>query len=722
MANAEEQSAVEPREGREFVITRTRAGASAEIFPGAGSDLRFTCRADDTLTLRALPPGTLKKGDKVSVKRGAATVFSGEVKTIANRQGRGGDCTEDVTVAGPWDALSRIVYRQEWGRGVAKFSSSRVILGQKADGTRMSVGEQLQEIVAYAASHDNNAIGAGSIDPALSAKLPLDEVRDMTCADAIRRMLRFFPNCAVYFDYSGGVAALCVAKPGADQTLDGVEILERVRQYDANPVTCVAISVDPVTRIVSGGKEAGYAQVYPAGGDTDSPGCLHVTVPLSPGSAGASYESFKSVTEAIPDDIGSVAWWKEKHPRLANVTANAINITDAARSDSGETTVYPRIAKSTRGEIEAAGLHCRVTRFTCKCSIETADDEEEEIQLSMDFLTTDAETKTYTYQTGSWSVEGETLPDGLAKAVYEQHARALASEQLTVRTGGVLPFRTGWSLDGLVLQEMSVDLDMRTARLSFGPPPCLGVEDMRNLLNGFRQRGYASTAPWRKNAASEDGGDGNAEGGIPPIASSEWAPGRKAKTTLAKSGEFASSAGKITLAAADVDPDGEAKLRTLTIKGGGGANGADKKIKILATEDVEIGRHVTEVEVAPSSKEVKIKFTFSDGTTKEAVLPVGTIAPSGAASGDAVTGMEFFWDAENGNQLKATLQKENGTDGTVSLPLWKQNVAANPAYSDSTHQFTVYDVPGVRTVEDPPSSGDLETVFTATPHSAEHSE
>ena len=45
-------------------------------------------------------------------------------------------------------------------------------------------------------------------------------------------------------------------------------------------------------------------------------------------------------------------------------------------------------------------------------------------------------------------------------------------------------------------------------------------------------------------------------GGIPPIASSEWAPGRKAKTTLAKSGESASTGGKITLAAArDTAPD-----------------------------------------------------------------------------------------------------------------------------------------------------------------------
>lgn len=134
-------------------------------------------------------------------------------------------------------------------------------------------------------------------------------------------------------------------------------------------------------------------------------------------------------------------------------------------------------------------------------------------------------------------------------------------------------------------------------------------------------------------------------------------------------------------------------------------------------------KYVTEVDVVPSSSNVTITFTFSDGTTKEAVLPVGTIAPSGSSSGNAVTGMKFFWDAENGNRLKATLQKENGTDGAVSLPLWKQNVVSQSEYSENSHEFTNNAVPSVRTVAEYAASGtNATTVFTATPHSAEHSE
>ena len=384
-------------------------------------------------------------------------------------------------------------------------------------------------------------------------------------------------------------------------------------------------------------------------------------------------------------------WWKQKHPRLANVAASAIRITDAARSDSSENTVYPRIAKATKGEIEEAGLHCRVTRFTCECHIETAEYDEEEIRLSMDFLTTDARTRTYTWQTGSESVDGETLPDGLAQALYEQRAGALASEQMTVRLGNSLPV-IGDMADGLILQSYDIDLADLTARLVFGRPEHLSAEDMRSLLNGFRQRGYASTSRIRKEEADEDADEADAPGGIPPINSSEWAPGTTAKTTIKKAGANAGGVGAIKLDAASVPQGKTVEVKTLTLKGAG-SGGADKTLKVLATEDMEID-------------------------------------PSGGGGSsdteDVVTGISFAFDNST-NQLKATLTKKrvtvsksesiSGTAPTATLPLWKQDVDSSSAYSPSTHSFTKVIVPGVRTEETAPSTP--SNVFTATPHSAE---
>ena len=97
------------------------------------------------------------------------------------------------------------------------------------------------------------------------------------------------------------------------------------------------------------------------------------------------------------------------------------------------------LRKDEGDEVEAAGKHCRVTRFTCKCKISTTDYEEEEIYLSMDFLTTDATTRTYTVQTGSTATAGEELPAGLAQALYEQRSQSLVSEVATVRLGASFP-------------------------------------------------------------------------------------------------------------------------------------------------------------------------------------------------------------------------------------------------------------------------------------------
>ncbi len=597
MAIVGEQSEVAPRTGSPFTFTRTRSGGAAVFFPGAGSTLRFANRDVDTFTARDLPAGLLMAGDTVTVAYFGATVFRGEVKTIADRRGRGDVHAQDVVVAGPWDKLQRLVFRQTWRQYVADaqgqptaayFSSSRVILNQDTDGTELTMSEQIEEIVEYADTPCGISMGANA---APSQYLPLDEARDITCADAIRRELRFFPKLIVRFDYSESTPELVIAAPsGSDAAyVATIPKTDRTYQYDAHPVSCVDVAVDAVD-VVVGGASASYHQIYPANGDPDSLDCLHVTIPLSPGSASTTQESFESVTEDIPADYATNAvWWKRKHPRLADVAIGAITITNGKRlgEDGNEvaTTTLARIAKSTKGEIEAAGLHCAVHRFTCDCKISITDYEEENIRLTMDFLVTDARTRTYTWQNGGEIVEGETLPDGLAEALYRQRSGSLAAEEMTVRLGAAFP-QLGDAADGLYLQNFEVDVYDLTARLSFGRPEHLSAEDMRSLLNGFRQRGYASTARIRKEAADEDADEAEAPGGIPPISSSEWAPGQKVKTVLKKAAANGGGVGAIRLDATQV-PNGETvQVRTLTFTSQGSSS--PTAVKVLATNDVTI--------------------------------------------------------------------------------------------------------------------------------------
>ena len=573
MANASEQSAVTARTGKPFTFTRKRGNATAEFFPGAGSTLRFANRDVDTLNVVGIPAGLLQAGDTVAVAYLGATVFQGTVERIVDRRGRGYDRVQDVTCQGPWGRMNRLVFRQQWGVGTAQFSSSRVILNQMATGLPQNMAAQLSEIISFAAAKCGFAAGTIQADTLV---LPADEARDITCADAIRRMLRFHPKRIVRFDYSGSAPALEIVEPSGDDAsyVASIPNTQREYVYNAHPVSCVDIATDATDILLSDGSSAIQHQTWPEDADTTDLDCLHVTIPLAPGSAGTTTESFDSVTEDMPTSMNDAIWWKNKHPRLANVPNSAFGVYDGDRSPAN----YPRIAKSTKGELEAAGLHCEVSRCSCKCRIRTADDEEEDIVLTMDFLTTDATTRRYTWQTGSSWTAGETLPDGLARAIYEQRSGSLLNERMTIRLGSSFP-QLGDMADGLYLQSFDVDLADLTARLEFGQPEHLSVENMRSLLNGFRQRGYAENAVLRSGAGGGEEDEDDASGGIPPIASSEWSPGKKSKTTIAASGS--DSGGKIVLDSSDVGTDKEAKIREITIVASGGK---EKKVKVLATE------------------------------------------------------------------------------------------------------------------------------------------
>ena len=707
MSNASEQSAVTPRTGKPFTFTRKRANAAdAEFFPGAGSTLHFANRDVDTFTARGLPAGLLQSGDEVTVKYNGTTVFKGEVSRIVDRHGGGPldgndnplNRIQDVTVAGPWDQLGRLVFKQTWGNQTVNFSSSRVILGQTAAGVAQTMAAQIAEIADYAAQYCDMELASADNHAPLMC-LPLDEARDITCADAIRRELRFFPKLIVRFNYASGTPALQIVDPAhadAASYMASIPMTDREYTYNAHPVKYVDVTVDAV-EIAVNGDAASFHQEYPAIPSGTSPlDILHVTVPLANGGGSTTNESFKIETEPLPGQDGSPYtglddknWWKAKHPRLENVAPTAIEISDARRNDSGETNVYQRILKNAKDEVEAAGKHCRVTRFTCKCKISTTDYEEEEIYLSMDFLTTDATTRTYTVQTGSTATAGEELPAGLAQALYEQRSQSLVSEVATVRLGASFPKlgdklveTVGNATETLFLQSFDVDCYDLTARLSFGQPEHLSADDMKSLLNGFRQRGSASTAVLREQKGAEEGEEPDAPGGIPPINSSEWAPGTTAKTTIKKAGANAGGVGAIKLDASSVPQGKTVEVKTLTLKGAG-ENGADKTVKVLATEDV-------------------------------------TVDPSGSTAA-AITGVSFAFDS-NTHQLTATLTKADGTTATVTLPLWQQDVDSGSAYdtSDSSptaHKLTKVVMPSVRTAEIAPTA--TTDVFTATPHSAE---
>lgn len=629
-----ENIALAGRTNRAFTFLKN---GSTEFFPGSGTRLQYVSKGTDTLTLTDLPAGLLESDDSVTVKYLGETVFVGSVATIVDSHGRGDERVQTVTCEGPWGAMNRLVFRQTWGKGSYTFSSPRVILNQSALGEGMTLTEQVEEICDFAAEACGFTVGDVDVG---DIHLPNDETRDMTCASALLRELRFFPKNVVRFDY--GVAdgpELTIVEPDTDEDADYVDdipMTARQYEYNAHPIAAVDVYTDGAN-IVTGEDGVDTTirnlshQVYPVNADIDGLDVLHCYMPLAKGTAESSWESLDVTTEHVGTVNGSAnwkEWWRTKHPRLHDVANGDLEI-----SENG----YPHpsftphnITDCTVGALRKFGLHAELVKFHCKAKITTADDVEEDIYLTMDFVVTDASTRTYTQQTGSSSTAGETLPDGLAEAIYRQRAGDLLNETMTIRLGDAFP-TLGDCADGLVLQDFSVDCADLTAELHFGQPEHISPEDMRSLLNGFRQRGYASNSVMRGGDDEDAEEEATPVAGIQPVASTEFSPGTKAKTTIkSSSGE----GNKVVIDSSKVT-DGTMAVRELTIKT---ESGEEQTLQILATSSATVTGEGKKDEPDDDSEDPSDPCSHpggGEGVSSGARMEEGEVAP-GADGGGGV--------------------------------------------------------------------------------------
>lgn len=663
-------------------------GVVADEFHPASARLHFASKSTDTLTLGGLPPGLLAAGNTVTVQYRAdadsawATVFSGDVARITDTRGRGDERQHTVVCEGPWGTMSRLVFRQTWAPNVtgASFSSARVILNQAPTGEDYTITQQIQEIANFAAAKCGFSAGTASLG---NTVLPKDETRDITCAAAIQRELRFFPKKVVRFDYSG--PTLVISEPSTSGNAGYVaDVPKTAREYvyNAHPISAVDVYTDDV-QVVTGNNNVDRKiaalshQVYPSGADTSGLDVLHCYVPLARASSHSSWKSLESDTEEITSyNLNSNVWWRNKHPRLKDIPLANITISDG----DYEPKTYTRIARNTADELAEAGLHSKVAVFTCKCKIATDDDVEEDILLTMEFLTTDATTRTYTWQTGSSSVAGETLPDGLAEALYRQRAGSLVQERMTIRLSDDWPV-IGDAADGLVLQEIDVDCGDCTAALSFGQPEALSAEDMRSLLNGFRQRGYAENAPVRANGEA-DASDATPVGGIKPLSSSEWSPGTKVKTTLKKviaaNRSSTSTTKSIVLDVDDIGDNDTAKFRDITLVDA--TTGQEKTVKILATDDGSLSSDGRRFHFGYTKTTSSGETTVTIG---EGVVNIGGYAYFSA--GGTVANM--------GSGTQYVCAVVTLASGSVTFAAYSSTSALNTAQSDmSKYIFPLYKV------------------------------
>ena len=556
---------------------------STEFFPHAGTRLEFRNRGVDVLSVLSIPSGVLSGGDQVRVTYTPSavqpstsnlqpqTVFVGTVEQITASSLPGTDSSVDAVVSSPWAKLERLVYQQQWMDYAAQTAvwSSNLVLNQDLNGDSIGFKTQLNDIFNFAKTR----VGCTATAIAGGQALPFDEVRDLSCAQAINRVLRWFPKKIVRFDYSSGTPNLELADPEAASWIASIDKSSVVRTTSAHPITGVFLET------VTTGEDDGTPyrkigrQVYPANADPTDVDVLHATIQLAGSSSSTTREKLRvhCDDEIDPSNPG---WWKKYHPRLAKARVQDITVKQwSMREDPDD---YPNKADASVEELLKFGLNARVETFTAQIDLKENNDgdREEDLVLQMKFVTTNAEDdKTYVRTVGATSTTGETIPANLARAIYEDRAGSLLSLNCSVRLGSTIP-RVGETNEGLVLQSVEIDPLELTASCSFGQSEHLSPEDMASLLSGFRNR-IRSTSCWERSEGAR-GGDEEPPKVIGPTEATEFAPGAKARVTV----KSATGGGKILLDPAKLAANKTVDVHTITV--------GNTTVKVLAEGDITI--------------------------------------------------------------------------------------------------------------------------------------
>lgn len=595
-----------------FTFTRHRAGSPDLAFgPDAGAALAFASMADDTLTLGNMRAGVLQAGDRVSVARGGETVFRGDVESRVWHGWRGTSLEESFTVCGPWRRMSRLPYTQTWMMmverevegaavsGLEPVGTSRVVLNQGDDGTPHTVRQQVMEILAAAAGRGIIAAPSAADIASIPAgmTLPYDEARDLTCAQALARELRFTPGLAVRFDYSVNPPALRILAPQAadagwlaEYALAGAMLDIKETLSGQPPLGCLLEIA--VTGSVDG---TAYAcSSFQAAGDTSDPErTLRAVLPVSGSESSADRRKLDLVTHEIPSNLASAAFWRIWHADLKMIPAAGLEIKEASRTGGGDLSHYPRFLATAgvgMAELEEAGVaHFRTERLLCTAVVTTSVylgegksvEHVETADLSLEIIATDAETHLYRWTASSDATSGESVPPGLADALLAAHQADGSSAEVlcALKTGAALP-RPGDTRGGLTAHSVSVDCRTLSVSVGFGPPAALGPVDLAGFLSGFRNIRRSTISVRRATGESADGAETDGTFML-PATSSGWA--KRGDNKVSAAPVEGASGGTATMDPSDLNDGDVAKFREIEIPGKKEGD-APSFYKVLATE------------------------------------------------------------------------------------------------------------------------------------------
>jgi len=487
-------------------------------------------------------------GSTVKLLQNGTPWFYGRVVQVP---GRASAKAEDqlYRVAGPWWYLENLVFQQTWqttngtNPTLIATNKSRLILGQKSDGTKLATGAAILEVLAYATAR-GVPITVGTITP--DAIAPYAEALDRSCAEVIRNFLRWTPDAMAAFDYTTTpyptlsihlrADAATVTLPAYGAPVSGLDLTPR---HDLQ-APAVVLKFEQTNDIDNDTFTSLIVQPAPSDATGDELGALVMTLDLA--GARATYQKQPVRTALIPQSdasTGVIDWWKGKFAWLKDFDDADLTVVSGTQSVAIENpSDYPGITLSNvpnellSGSIAAwMNLYAAPLLVTATLQYTGAStDESAAVWGAMNqrvlytrVVGTNAQTQTYSRLTSE--TEAEPVPAGLAQALYdaasvlqydgvleltEQECTGVGAPGLLLNlTGG----RTEWATMAAQIQRVEEKIDQGQTRITVGPAKHLGHAELTTWLRANRNRrisyrlGERTTGSGSGNAAKVQGGE-----------------------------------------------------------------------------------------------------------------------------------------------------------------------------------------------------------------------
>lgn len=437
------------------------------------------------------------------------------------------------SVVGPWWYFNERGFEQEYREvqsitgGVPTYvtpnpTKSRIFLnlelgeyGQPTI-TKLNTGEQLTEILNWVLKP---FVDAGTAAPftigtvGIAVDAPVDEVKNITCAEAARKMLRWSPDAVAWFDHSTSPPTFHTKRRTALAAFDlnlattkptGIGITPR---FDLQR-PFVKIQYEITDSINGATLQRTVEDVYP---DPPPTGALNqfAGVPFVVDLRGFTRTSAPGVSITVETiNTANEDWWLS-HSDSFKRAKDAGRITDIA-FDMSSVVIEPALEGETllnlprcliKGQpSDAINASWQQQKATIKADVTWANGKQIADQtISFHFTATDAVSGTY--GGGSSVDEGDPVPVNLAQDFYEAVAHVPYEGSISFRESelGGLPAlghklnvlgsaNADWATMNTLVQRVTENVQRRTCRVDFGPPPHLDVGDLVALLRVSRNR------------------------------------------------------------------------------------------------------------------------------------------------------------------------------------------------------------------------------------------